>query len=50
VSFYDAFNAVTDFTSHEVRKTSKARFQYVNFGTGNRTNQRAFQVLTSMAS
>lgn len=50
VSFYDAFNAVTDFTSHEVRKTPKAQFQYVNFGTGNRTNQRAFQVLTEMAT
>jgi phage/plasmid-like protein (TIGR03299 family) len=49
VSFYDAFNAITDFTSHEVRKTSKAQFQYVNFGSGARINERAFSVLTEMA-
>jgi phage/plasmid-like protein (TIGR03299 family) len=49
VSLYDAFNAITDFTSHEVRKTSKAQFQYVNFGSGARINERAFSVLTEMA-
>ena len=49
-SFYDAFNAVTDFTSHEVRKTSKAQFQYVNFGSGARINEKAFRVLTEMAT
>jgi phage/plasmid-like protein (TIGR03299 family) len=48
-SLYDAFNAITDFTSHEVRKTSKAQFQYVNFGSGARINERAFSVLTEMA-
>jgi phage/plasmid-like protein (TIGR03299 family) len=49
-SFYDVFNAVTDYTSHEVRKTSKAQFQYVNFGSGARINERAFRVLTEMAT
>jgi hypothetical protein len=50
VSFYDAFNAITDFTSNVARKTSKAQFQYVNFGTGNRINQRALQVLSAAAA
>jgi len=48
-TLYDAFNAVTDFTSNEARKTAKAQFQYVNFGTGNRVNQRALSVLTELA-
>lgn len=50
VSLYDAFNAITDFTSHEVRKTSKAQFQYVNFGSGARINERAFRVLNEMVA
>ena len=49
-SFYDLFNGCTDFTSHEVRKTAKARFQYTQFGTGARINERAFRVLTEMAT
>jgi phage/plasmid-like protein (TIGR03299 family) len=49
-SLYDLFNGITDFTSHEVRKTSKAQFQYVNFGSGARINERAFRVLTEMAT
>ena len=48
-SLYDAFNAITEFTSHEVRKTSKAKFQYVNFGTGSRINQQAFGALVELA-
>ena len=50
VSFYDAFNAVTDFTSNVARKSTKTQFQYVNFGTGNRLNQRALQVLSAAAA
>ena len=50
VSFYDAFNAVTDFTSNVARKSAKTRFQYVNFGSGNRLNQRALQVLSAAAA
>lgn len=50
VSFYDAFNAVTDFTSNVARKSPKTRFQYVNFGSGNRLNQRAFRVLSAAAA
>ena len=49
-SFYDAFNSVTDFNSNVARKSEKARFQYANFGTGSQVNQRAFRVLTAMAS
>ena len=50
VSFYDAFNAITDFTSNVARKSAKTQFQYVNFGSGNRLNQRAFQVLSAAAA
>lgn len=50
VSFYDAFNAVTDFTSNVARKSPKSQFQYVNFGSGNRLNQRALQVLSAAAA
>ena len=50
VSFYDAFNAITDFTSNVARKSAKTQFQYVNFGSGNRLNQRALQVLSAAAS
>ena len=48
-SLYDAFNAITDFTSNEARKSTKTRFQFVNFGTGNRVNQRAFRALNQLA-
>ena len=50
VSFYDAFNAITDFTSNVARKSAKTQFQYVNFGSGNRLNQRALQVLSAAAA
>lgn len=50
VSLYDAFNAVTDFTSNVARKSAKTQFQYVNFGSGNRLNQRALQVLSAAAA
>lgn len=49
-SLYDAFNAVTDFTSNEARKSAKSRFQYVNFGSGNRINQRAARVFGELAT
>jgi phage/plasmid-like protein (TIGR03299 family) len=49
-SFYDAFNAVTDYNSHESRKTESGRFNYTNFGQGARIAQRAVAVLTEMAA
>jgi phage/plasmid-like protein (TIGR03299 family) len=48
-SLYDAFNAITDFTSNEARKSAKTRLQFVNFGTGNRVNQRALRSLNALA-
>ena len=49
-TYYDAFNAVTDFASNASSKNSVKRFQYANFGTGSYINQRAMQVLTELAS
>lgn len=48
-TFYDAFNATTDFSSNQSRKTAAGRFNYVNFGQGNRLNQRAMEVALEMA-
>jgi phage/plasmid-like protein (TIGR03299 family) len=50
VSIYDGFNSVTDFTSNVARKSKKAQFQFVNFGTGSRLNQRALRVFSELAS
>ena len=47
-TMYDAFNAVTDFSSNRSRKTDSGRFNYANFGSGSRINQRAMAVLTEM--
>lgn len=49
-TMYDAFNAVTDFTSNVARKSSSSRFNYVNFGTGSRLNQRAMAVLSNLVT
>jgi phage/plasmid-like protein (TIGR03299 family) len=49
-TFYDTFNAVTDFGSNRSRKTDAGRFQYANFGSGAKINQRAMRVLTEMAA
>jgi phage/plasmid-like protein (TIGR03299 family) len=49
-TFYDAFNAVTDFNSNVARKSANTRFIYSNFGTGARVNERAMRVLSEMAS
>ena len=48
-SFYDAFNAITEYASNYSRKTSAGRFQYANFGLGSSINQRAMSVLNEMA-
>lgn len=49
-TFYDAFNAVTEYGSNFSRKTESGRFNYANFGQGSRINQRAMRVLTEMAA
>lgn len=49
-TYYDAFNAITEFGSNKSRRTSDGRFNYVNFGTGAKINQRAMQVLSEFAT
>jgi phage/plasmid-like protein (TIGR03299 family) len=49
-TFYDAFNAVTEFSSNRSRKTSAGRFNYANFGQGNILNRRAMAVALELAS
>ena len=49
-TFYDAFNAVTEYASNYSRKSASGRFNYTNFGQGSRINQRAMRVLTEMAA
>ena len=49
-TFYDAFNAVTEYASNYSRKTASGRFNYTNFGQGSRINQRAMRVLTELAA
>jgi len=49
-TLYDAFNAVTDFSSNEVRKTNDGCFNYANFGQGVSVNQRAMRVALEMAA
>jgi phage/plasmid-like protein (TIGR03299 family) len=49
-TFYDAFNAITEYASNYSRKSVAGRFNYSNFGQGARINQRAMRVLTEMAA
>jgi phage/plasmid-like protein (TIGR03299 family) len=49
-TFYDCFNAVTEYATHYSRKTADGRFNYANFGQGAAINQRAMTVLTEMAT
>jgi phage/plasmid-like protein (TIGR03299 family) len=49
-TYYDAFNAVTDFSSNRSRRTTDGRFNYANFGAGANLNQRAMRVLTELAA
>jgi phage/plasmid-like protein (TIGR03299 family) len=48
-TFYDAFNAVTEYATHFSRKTADGRFNYSHFGKGAETNRRAMAVLTELA-
>jgi phage/plasmid-like protein (TIGR03299 family) len=49
-TYYDAFNAITEFGSNKSRRSAEARFNYVNFGSGAKINHRAMEVLTEMAT
>ena len=49
-TLYDAFNAVTDFSSNRSRRDTAGRFNYANFGAGADLNQRAMRVLTELAA
>jgi phage/plasmid-like protein (TIGR03299 family) len=49
-SFYDVFNACTEFSNHYARKTKAGNFYYSSFGQGATTNRRAMAVLTEMAT
>lgn len=49
-TFYDAFNAITDFGSNHSRKTRDGRFNYANFGSGRKANLRAMDVALEMAT
>ena len=49
-TFYDAFNAITDYASNQSRRDASGRFNYANFGTGAKVNQRAMRVLTELAA
>lgn len=49
-TFYDAFNAVTEYATHYSRKSSDGRYNYANFGKGADINRRAMAVLTEMAA
>ena len=49
-TFYDAFNAITDYASNRSRRDASGRFNYANFGAGARVNQRAMRILTELAA
>lgn len=49
-TFYDAFNAVTEYATHYSRKNAEGRFNYANFGKGADINRRALAVLNEMAA
>jgi phage/plasmid-like protein (TIGR03299 family) len=48
-TFYDAFNAVTEYATHYSRKSADGCFNYSNFGKGADINRRALAVLNEMA-
>jgi phage/plasmid-like protein (TIGR03299 family) len=47
-TLYDAFNAVTEYSSHYARKTNSGNFNYVNFGQGSRVTSKALTVGLSL--
>lgn len=49
-SYYDAFNAVTEYASNYSRKSSAGRFNYAQFGQGARINQRAMRAALDLVA
>lgn len=49
-TYYDAFNAITDYSSNHSKKHSDSRFNYANFGQGSTFNSRAMEVALEMAT
>lgn len=49
-TYYDAFNAITEFGSNHSRKSVEGRFNYVNFGSGAKVSAKAMEVLYEMAA
>jgi phage/plasmid-like protein (TIGR03299 family) len=49
-TYYDAFNAVTEYASNYSRKTVSGRFQYAQFGQGARINNRALRAGLELAA
>jgi phage/plasmid-like protein (TIGR03299 family) len=49
-TFYDCFNACTEYASNYSRKTPSGRFQYAQFGQGARINNRALRIALEMAA
>ncbi len=47
-TFYDAFNAITEFNTHKSRKTENDRFGYANFGTGASIARRAIDAALAL--
>ena len=49
-TLWDAFNAVTEFTSHQSRKAADSRFAYANFGSGAAISRRAIDAALELAA
>jgi len=47
-TMWDAFNAVTEFVTHEGRKEKRAQFAYANFGTGASLSRRAMDAALAL--
>lgn len=47
-TLWDAFNAVTEYTTHKSKKTVEGRFQYAQFGQGSRVARRAMDAALAL--
>lgn len=48
VTLWDAFNAITEYTTHKAKKTVEGRFQYAQFGQGSRVARRAMDAALAL--
>ncbi len=48
-TYYDAFNAITDYNTNQSKRTSEGRFFFSNFGAGYSSAAQAMKVLSSLA-